>query len=131
MTGRLEHLGLPARTPTALADWYVRVFGARVVWSQEGPSPCFFLALPGGGPLLEIYAAARHLPDTADNTLAGWRHAALRVESLDVARAELAARGVEFTGPVRPAGGGGRVLFFTDPEGNLWHLVERPAGTAL
>jgi predicted enzyme related to lactoylglutathione lyase len=30
--------------------------------------------------------------------------------------------------PVKPAGGGGRVLFFSDPEGNLFHLVERPVG---
>ena len=32
--------------------------------------------------------------------------------------------------PVKPAAGGGRILFFTDPEGNLLHLVERPADSA-
>jgi predicted enzyme related to lactoylglutathione lyase len=39
----------------------------------------------------------------------------------------LEARGVKFTEEVRPAGGGGRILFFQDAEGNLLHLVERSA----
>ncbi len=127
----LEHFGLPARDPAALKDWYVRVLGARVVWSQPGPPPVFFLAWPGGGPWLEVYAAARAVPDTADNVLAGWRHLALRVDSLEAARDQLAARGVVFQGPVKPAGGGGRVLFFQDAEGNLLHLVERSADSPL
>jgi len=48
------------------------------------------------------------------------------VDSLDAAKAELEKRGVEFTEEIRPAAGGGRVLFFEDCEGNLLHLVERP-----
>ena len=42
------------------------------------------------------------------------------------ARDELAGRGIIFEGPIKPAGGGGRVLFFRDCDGNLLHLVERP-----
>lgn len=131
MPARLEHLGLPARDPAALKDWYVRVLGARVVWSQPGPPPVFFLALPGGGPWVEVYAVAHAWPGTADNALAGWRHVALRVDAIEAARDQLAARGVVFHDPVKPAGGGGRVLFFQDPEGNLLHLVERPADSPL
>lgn len=126
---RIEHIGLPARNPTALKDWYVRVLDAWVVMSRDGPPPAYFLALPGGGALIELYAAAYTLPATRDNTLAGWRHVALRVDSLEAARDQLTARGVNFTEPIKPAGGGGRVLFFQDLEGNLLHLVERPAGT--
>src|ERR1035437_9956494 len=47
--------------------------------------------------------------------------------SIDAAKAELEKRGVRFTKEIRPAAGGGRVLFFEDGEGNLLHLVERPA----
>jgi hypothetical protein len=36
---------------------------------------------------------------------------------------------VKFTEQPKPAGGGGRVLFFADAEGNLLHLVERPQGS--
>jgi predicted enzyme related to lactoylglutathione lyase len=49
----------------------------------------------------------------------------LRVESVDAARRALEAKGVHFPDPAKPAGGGGRVQFFQDAEGNLLHLVER------
>ncbi len=122
-----EHLGLPASDPAGLRDWYVRVLGANVVFANE-PAKAFFVALPGGL-LLEIYEADSVRSETADNNLAGWRHLALRVDSIEAAQAALAARGVAFAGPVKPAGGGGRVVFFADAEGNLLHLVERPPGT--
>jgi hypothetical protein len=50
----------------------------------------------------------------------------LRVDSLTGTKAELEKRGVTFTEPVRPAAGAGSVLFFSDAEGNLLHMVERP-----
>jgi predicted enzyme related to lactoylglutathione lyase len=36
-----------------------------------------------------------------------------------------------FEDSIKPAGGGGRVLFFKDCEGNLLHLVERPEDSPL
>ncbi len=56
-----------------------------------------------------------------------WRssHLAVRVDSIESARAELTRHGVIFDEPIKPAGGGGRVLFFRDSEGNLLHLIER------
>jgi glyoxylase I family protein len=122
----VEHLGLPARDPKALKDWYVKTLGAEVVFDNGQTPPAYFLAWPGGV-MLEIYQASGSLQETADNSLAGWRHLALRVDSIETARAELERRGVKFTYPSKPAGGGGRVLFFADAENNLLHLVERPA----
>ena len=109
----------------ALKDWYVRVLGAQVRFNNGQTPPAFFLEL-GGGLMIEIYAATGTVKDTANNGIAGWRHLALRVESIEAAQAELARRGVVFTEQPKPAGGGGRVLFFADAEGNLLHLVERP-----
>jgi glyoxylase I family protein len=121
----VEHLGLPARDTVALKDWYVRVLGAQVRFNNGQTPPAFFLEL-GGGLMIEIYSATGAVKDTANNGVAGWRHLALRVESIEAAQAELARRGVVFTEQPKPAGGGGRVLFFADAEGNLLHLVERP-----
>jgi glyoxylase I family protein len=123
---RVEHLGLAARNPASLKDWYVRVLGAELVRELDPAAPSFLLRLPGAA-LLEIYPADFAFVGTGDNKLAGWRHLALRVDSLEAARVELEPRGVKFTDPVKPAGGGGRVQFFADAEGNLLHLVERPA----
>jgi glyoxylase I family protein len=124
----LEHIGLAARDTVALKDWYEKVLGARVIFSNGQTPPAFFIELPGGA-LLEIYEGDFSLKETSDNSLHGWRHLALRVDSIELAKTELESRGVKFDQPVKPAGGGGRVLFFHDPEGNLLHLVERPANS--
>lgn len=124
----VEHIGLPARDTVALKDWYVRVMDAKLRFDNGQTPPAFFLEL-GGGLMIEIYGATGSVADTANNGVAGWRHLALRVDAIESAQAELAGRGVVFTEQPKPAGGGGRVLFFADAEGNLLHLVERPKGS--
>jgi len=128
MNFSLEHLGLPARNPAALKDWYIQTLGAKLVFDNGQTPPAFFLAFPDGV-MIEIYEGDSSLNQTTDNSLTGWRHVALRVDSIETAKAELEARGVKFPNPIKPAGGGGRVLFFSDAEGNLLHFVERPAGS--
>jgi glyoxylase I family protein len=122
-----EHLGLAADDPARLRDWYVSVLAAETVMQLADEPPAFLIRLPGGL-LIEIYQADFSLGETADNKLRGWRHLALRVEDLAVAKKDLESKGVIFHENTKPAGGGGRVLFFRDLEGNLFHLVERPAG---
>jgi len=126
MNFSVEHIGVPAADSVLLKIWYERVLGARVIWDNGQKPPTFIIAMAGGA-WLEIYPAnAAHNAVRGDNKLAGFRHVALRVDSLDAAKAELEKRGVEFTEEIRRAAGGGRVLFFEDCEGNLLHLVERP-----
>jgi glyoxylase I family protein len=119
----VEHIGLAAKDPNGLRDWYQRVLGAELVWEIAKEPPAALITL--GGVMIEIYSADISNDATQNNKLAGWRHLALRVESLDHAKNILIDGGVKFTEGVKPAGGGGRVLFFNDPEGNLLHLVER------
>ena len=125
MNFAIEHIALPARNLAALRDWYVAKLGATCT-AANGAEPPFFIKLPGATTTFEMYEAAGSVPQTSDNGLAGWRHLALRVDSIEAARKELEARGVVFNDPIKPAAGGGRVLFFKDCEGNLLHLVDRP-----
>jgi len=120
----VEHIGLAARDTVALKAWYARVLGAREVFTDGKTPPAFLLEIQAGA-MIEIYPAGTALVETGNNKLAGWRHLAIRVESIESAREELAKRGVAFEEPTKPAGGGGQVLFFKDGEGNLLHLVER------
>lgn len=119
----VEHMGLAAKDPTGLREWYQKVLGAELVWEISKEPPAALITL--GGTSIEIYSADTANDATRNNKLAGWRHLALRVESLEHAKNILIDRGVTFSEGVKPAGGGGRVLFFNDPEGNLLHLVER------
>ena len=124
----VEHVGLPARDPHALVDWYVAKLGGQQV-ELAAAGPPFFVAL--SGMVLEIYSASASVAQTGDNGVAGFRHLALRVDAIAPAQAELERRGVSFPDPIKPAAGGGRVLFFRDLEGNLLHFVERPAGFSM
>jgi catechol 2,3-dioxygenase-like lactoylglutathione lyase family enzyme len=121
----VEHIGLAAMAPLALKEWYVAVLGAELVYADGKSPPAFLVRLPGAV-MIEIYPSEVKVPLTSNNRLAGWRHLALAVDSIEAGRDLLAKHGVEFEPSIKPAGGGGRVLFFRDPEGNLWHLVERP-----
>lgn len=123
----VEHIGLPARNPTALKDWYLRVLDGKIIFESGTTPPAYFVQISGA--MLEIYEGDFAVKETSDNKLNGFRHLALRVDSIEAAKAELESRGVQFREDVKPAGGGGRVLFFGDAEGNLLHFVERPAGS--
>jgi glyoxylase I family protein len=125
----VEHIAIPATNPVTLKNWYERILGAKLVFDNGENPPAYLISL--GNIWFEIYAAETLLPGRGNNQLAGFRHLALRVDLLDAAKSELEKRGVKFTGEIRPAGGGGRVLFFEDCEGNLLHFVERPADSTL
>jgi glyoxylase I family protein len=119
----VEHIGLAAKDATGLRAWYERVLGAELMWEISKEPAAALITL--GGATIEIYTADSASELTRNNKLAGWRHIALRVDSLEHAKNLLIDRGVSFPEGEKPAGGGGRVLFFSDPEGNLLHLVER------
>ncbi|HEY1718854.1 MAG TPA: VOC family protein [Verrucomicrobiae bacterium] len=119
----VEHIAIPAANPVALKNWYERVLGAREVFNNGQNPPTCLISL--ANVWFEIYAAETSSPLTRNNKLAGFRHLALRVDSLDAAKIELEKLGVKFNEAERPAAGGGRILFFEDCEGNLLHLVER------
>jgi glyoxylase I family protein len=126
----IEHIGIPATDPVALKNWYERILGAKTIWDSGETPPAYLVAFTGGG-WLEIYAAKEKQPAPDNNNLQGFRHLALRVDSLEVAKAEAVRRGMVFTKEPGPAAGGGKVQYFADPEGNLLHFVERPKDSAL
>jgi catechol 2,3-dioxygenase-like lactoylglutathione lyase family enzyme len=120
----LEHIGFLARDPETLKNWYVRTLGATVAFANNAKPSSYLVRLPGGV-MLEIGQATSFENDAANNTVTGFRHLALRVDNIESARDLLEKKGVHFTETIKPAGGGGRVLYFPDAEGNLLHLVER------
>ena len=73
--------------------------------------------------MLEIIQAEGDRPAATMKT-PGIRHLALTVSDFDTAFVRLTSRGVHFiTDPMESKGN--RVVFFTDPEGNILHLLQR------
>jgi len=85
----VEHIAIPATNPVALKNWYERVLGAKAVWDNGQNPPTCLIAL--ANVWFEIYQADAPLTERGNNKLAGFRHLALRVPSLQAAKAELEA----------------------------------------
>jgi len=115
----IEHSAIASPDPASLAQWYVDTLG--FVINYRG-STAFFVKAPDGS-MIEIITAegAR-----GENTLKtpGLRHLALTVTDFDTTYAALRAKNVNFVSePLENKGN--RVVFFTDPEGNYLHLLQR------
>lgn len=114
-----EHTGMASPDHKKLAQWYVDVFGFAVVYQSAGAS---FVKAPNGS-MIEIIAADGERVEQSMKQ-PGLRHLALTVNDFEADLARIRAAGVKFlTEPVDSKGV--KVVFFTDPEGNILHLIQR------
>lgn len=116
----LEHTAIAAKSPTDLAQWYVKTLGFVINFEYDGN---YFVKAPNGA-MLEIIPAEGAAPETAMKT-PGLRHLAVMVSDFDAAFADLTSKGVRFLGGPF-ANQGNRLVFFADAEGNILHLIQRP-----
>lgn len=115
----IEHSAIASPDPAALAQWYVDTLG--FVINYRG-STAFFVKAPNGT-MIEIIPAEG---DRGPNTLKspGLRHLALTVADFENAYATLKRKNVTFLSEPQESKGN-KVVFFTDPEGNILHLLQR------
>jgi len=116
----LEHTAIASYSPKDLAHWYVDNLGFIINYEYDGN---YFVKAPNGA-MLEIIPSAGDAVETAMKT-PGLRHLAVMVSDFDAAHAELKAKGVNMLGEPFEVKGN-RLVFFTDLEGNLLHLITRP-----
>jgi len=115
----LEHTAIAARSPKDLAEWYVNTLGFVINFEYDGN---YFVKAPNGA-ILEIIPAQGEALAAAAKT-PGLRHLAVSVSDFDAAHADLLAKGVALAGePIEVKGN--RLVFFSDLEGNLLHLIAR------
>ena len=115
----IEHTAIASPDPRKLAQWYVETLGF-VINYDSGKT--FFIKAPDGS-MIEIITSEGGLAPKAMKD-AGLRHLALTVSDYDAAIAQLTAKGVSLLGePIVNADL--KVAFFTDPEGNFLHIIQR------
>ena len=115
----LEHTAIASSNPKRLADWYVQNLSFVINFVYDGNH---FVKAPNGA-MLEIVPAEGPAPETHSRT-PGLRHLAVAVSDFDAAYADLKSKGVHFTNEPF-SNQGNRLVFFTDADGNLLHLIER------
>jgi glyoxylase I family protein len=116
----VEHVAIASPNPALLAQWYVDHLAFRII-AIHGET--HFVKAPNGA-VLEIITAKgeRNGQQMYDP---GLRHMAIAVSDFDGAVESLRRRGVNFLGEPYASPQGNRLVFFTDCEGNILHLIQR------
>ncbi|MGH9559190.1 MAG: VOC family protein [Bryobacteraceae bacterium] len=115
----LEHTAIASPAPAKLAQWYVDHLGFRKNHEYDGN----YFVRGANGTVLEFIPSegARAGQKMRDP---GIRHLAIEVHDFDAAYADLRGKGVNFLGEPF-VNSGNRLVFFTDCDGNLIHLIRR------
>jgi glyoxylase I family protein len=115
----IEHTAIASSNPAALAQWYEDTLG--FVINYRGKT-AFFVKAPDGT-MLEIITAEG---DAGPNSMKtpGLRHLALTTEGFEAEYERLKSLNVTFLTEAEVRSGN-KVVFFSDPDGNILHLIER------
>ena len=120
MFNGLEHTAIASPNPQKLANWYKDILDFRINFEYAGN---YFVRAANGSMLEIIPSEGDRSPDKMKTP--GIRHLAIEVDDFDAGHAELIKRGVNFLGePFETQGN--RLVFFSDCDGNIVHLIKRP-----
>jgi catechol 2,3-dioxygenase-like lactoylglutathione lyase family enzyme len=117
----IEHTAIAAANIEALAAWYVDNLGFVINYQSAN---AIFVKAPDGTMIEIIRAEGDRGPQTMKTQ--GIRHMALTVTDFDAVLAGLREKKVNFVSEPEDKKGN-KVVFFTDPEGNYLHLLQRAA----
>jgi glyoxylase I family protein len=115
----IEHFAIASSNPKLVADWYVEHLEFHINYEYGGN---YFVKAKNGF-VIEIIPSEGDRGPNGFRT-PGLRHIAISVENFDAAYAALKDKGVSFLGEPY-MNQTNRLVFFTDPEGNQIHLIER------
>ena len=115
----LEHTAIATPDPEKLARWYVETLEFTINHRYAGN---VFVKAPNGT-MLELIPSEGERAEQGMKA-PGIRHLAIIPDDFEAARRALEAKGVHFVTDVLEMDGN-RLLFFTDPDGNLLHLIHR------
>lgn len=121
----IEHVAVVSKDTAALKDWYMDMYGGRVVY--DNGKGTYFLQFSDGSMIEFVMAAADKQMDAEKQ--AGIRHLAFAVSyhEFDAIVAKLKADSrVEEVHDVSENAKGLKTYWYRDIEGNFSHLIYRP-----
>jgi glyoxylase I family protein len=119
MFNGLEHTAIASPDPRRLAEWYVAHLEFIINFEYGGN---YFVKAADGSMLEIIPSQGERAPQAMKDP--GLRHLAVKVDDFDAGLQKLKQLGVKFlTEPYNNMGN--RLVFFTDLDGNILHLIAR------
>jgi catechol 2,3-dioxygenase-like lactoylglutathione lyase family enzyme len=121
-----DHIHLRSRDPMATAQYYHRMFDARIIESiQSDGRPRIDLDINGLTVFLAKVPAEADIPSAPVEPHLGLDHFGLKVDNMDEAYAELKRRGATFAVEPRTIRPGVRIAFVQAPDNVRIELLER------
>jgi glyoxylase I family protein len=122
MVTGIEHTAIASPDPHRLADWYVEHLDFAINYRSPNSRAVFVKA--ADGTMLEIIESSGAARPPLDMKAPGLRHLAIAVTDFDGMYQRLKSGGVKFLAEPEKKGGNS-LVFFTDPDGNILHLLHR------
>jgi glyoxylase I family protein len=116
----IEHTAIASPDPEKLAQWYVDHLGFHINFTYAGN----FFVKAANGSMLEIIPNDGGDRPVNEMKTSGIRHLAIIPDDFDTAYAQLQSQNVNFLGEPF-TNQGNRLVFFTDCDGNICHLIHR------
>jgi len=120
----IEHVALNVADPIALADWYVKHLGMKIVRQVDAPPHTRFIADESGRTVLEIYRQKAPVPDYASQDPMVL-HVAFIAPDIRGTRDRLVAAGATVAKDIHTIPEGDEMAFLHDPWGVVIQLVKR------
>ena len=121
-----DHIHLRSRDPEATAQYYHKVFNAKIIESvQPDGQKRIDLDINGLTVFIARVAPGDDVPASPTEPYIGLDHFGLRVDDPDKAAVELKKRGAEFTMEPRVLRPGVKIAFIRAPEDVRIELLER------
>ncbi len=116
-----DHVGICAKDPKAMADWYVNHLGFTL--HSAGNAGNYFVESPDHI-LIEIMVPMKGHDIDAVEPAIGWKHIALVPENFEEAVKEMLDLGVKVISGPNYRDDGYCTFFFHDPDGNIVHFAK-------
>ena len=126
---RLDNIGIAVRDIKRAIDFYTKTLGLQGQANETDGSVTI------GDLSFYVFETSRKAdsPPVGRSTdlyadPIGLDHLSFEVADIDAAGAELESRGIVFGGPIVGAPGEFRYRGFSDPDGNMLYIIQKPAG---
>ncbi len=121
---KIEHFAINVPEPTAMAEWYVKHLGMRIIMASKEAPYMHFIA-DDVGSMIEIYNnPAAPMPDYANMNPFNF-HTAFTSIDIEADRARLVAAGATTVTDITLTPRGDKLLFLRDPWSVPFQFVQR------
>lgn len=126
---RVNHIHLKAPDPKKTAQWYVDVFGAKVLGEGTGLGGSSSVRLDIDGTRINVTSApaGESLPDGTADSHYGLEHFGFDTDDIEAAMAHVQAHGAEVLLPITQMTTGSRISYIKGPDNVRIELVQPSA----